>query len=457
MRLLRGIVVLLAVGFIAGAMALALIATRDQPVPDTVRLNDAVQRLSTAWPHPENAGLEGMSEELLVVDSAGRPVALAPGDGAGQEGRGAAPPAAPHELPAPAPRPATAQDAGAPEPSGLRPLAWSAQQRPLAGPVIVDGQVVAWAFLDDDYPARVEAHQRALAWAGATALAVELILVACVLAWLQARVLAPFRSLERFAARVADGDLSAPLEQDRANAFGAWSQSFDLLRTELASSRRREEEAQASKEALIAQIGHDLRTPVATISATAELLELAEDSPTARERLRIIQARSHQVDDLISDLFRAHASQLAALSVTPTDLAVPEVADLVRQADHRRLVELDPLPAALVRADRRRLAQVVDNIVQNSYKYADTAIRVTGRLEQGALRLSLTDSGPGVDPDETSLILARGRRGRNAAGTHGQGLGLFTCAQLMERMGGGIEVSLPEAGGLCITLTLPLA
>ncbi len=149
---------------------------------------------------------------------------------------------------------------------------------------------------------------------------------------------------------------------------------------------------------------------MATIAATAELLELSEDSPAARERLRVIQAKSHQVDDLISDL-----------------------------------------------SDRRRLAQVVDNIVQNSYKYAGTAIRVTGRLEGEALRLSLTDAGPGVDPDETGLILARGQRGRNAAGTHGQGLGLFTSAQLMERMGGRIEADLPEGGGLRLTLTLPLA
>lgn len=464
MRALRGIIILLLVGFAAGLVSLALIATRAQPAPDTARLNDAVQRLSAAWPHPEEAGLEGMSEELMVVDAAGRPVDLtADGTGAqtgwdGQGGQGAqeaGSPVSSQETPAPTPLSTTGSQA--PGASGLRPLTWSAQHRPLVGPVMVDGQVVAWALLDDDYPARLQAHQRALAWVGAATLVVELILVVCVLAWLHARILAPFRDLESFAARVADGDLSAPLARDRANVFGAWSESFDLLRTELASSRQREEEAQASQDALIAQIGHDLRTPVATIAATAELLELSEDSPAARERLRVIQAKSHQVDDLISDLFRAHASQIAALSVTPTDLAAQEVADLIRQADHRRLVELSPLPAVLVRADRRRLAQVVDNIVQNSYKYAGTAIRVTGRLEGEALRLSLTDAGPGVDPDETGLILARGQRGRNAAGTHGQGLGLFTSAQLMERMGGRIEADLPEGGGLRLTLTLPLA
>ena len=274
---------------------------------------------------------------------------------------------------------------------------------------------------------------------------------------INARVLVPFRRLERFAARVAGGDLAAPLEMDRGNAFGAWTESFDLLRTELAASRRREAEARASKEALIAQIGHDLRTPVATICATAELLQLTEDSPAARRRLQVIRAKSHQVDDLVSDLFRAHADEIAALSVSPTDLSTDEVAALVREADHRHLVRLAALPAVLVRADRLRLAQVIDNVVQNSYKYAGTPIRVSGRIEEDSLRLDLADAGPGVAPDETGQIFARGRRGRNASGTPGQGLGLFTCAQLMERMGGRIEAGLPASGGLAMTLRLPLA
>ena len=151
-------------------------------------------------------------------------------------------------------------------------------------------------------------------------------------------------------------------------------------------------DAQASKEALIAQIGHDLRTPVATICATAELLQLTEDSP-AREHLEVVRSKGHQVDALISDLFRAHSSQVDALSVSPADLSSREVVALVRQADHRQLVEATDLPQVLVRADRLRLAQVIDNVVQNSYKYAGTPIRLTGGLETDCLRLVLTDAG----------------------------------------------------------------
>ena len=432
MRGLRAPLVLLTVALAGGLAVLALLAVREPPAADAAGLNDAVQRLSASWPHPEEAGLGDVADRLRVVDAAGSPVPLA-----GEGGGGAAD----------APRPA----------DGLRDMQWTGEHRPLAAPVVVDGRVVAWAFLDDDHANAVATHQRAFFWASAATLAAGFLLLLALLMWINARVLVPFRKLERFASRVAGGDLSAPLEMDRGNTFGAWTESFDLLRTELAASREREAAAQASKEALIAQVGHDLRTPIATISATAELLQLTEDSLAARERLQVIQSKSSQVDGLVSDLFRAHDNEIAALSVTPTDLDTGEVEVLLREADHRRLMDIEPLPAVLVRADRLRLAQVIDNIVQNSYKYAGTPIRVSGRVEGETLRLSLTDAGPGVEADETGLIFARGQRGRNAAGTPGQGLGLFTCAQLMERMGGHIEADLPGAGGLTIALSLPLA
>ena len=130
---------------------------------------------------------------------------------------------------------------------------------------------------------------------------------------------------------------------------------------------------------------------------------------------------------------------------------------MVREADHRGLARIHPGPDALVRADRLRLAQVIDNVLQNSYKYAGTPLVVRAEIEADCLRLSLTDSGPGVDPDETGIIFARGQRGRGATGKPGQGLGLFTSAQLMDKMGGHIEASLPARGGLRITLTLPLS
>ena len=72
----RGPLALLTAVFITGLAALGLISASDPPRADTARLNDAVQRLSAVWPHPEEAGLDGMADELRVVDASGNPVSL---------------------------------------------------------------------------------------------------------------------------------------------------------------------------------------------------------------------------------------------------------------------------------------------------------------------------------------------------------------------------------------------
>ena len=112
-----------------------------------------------------------------------------------------------------------------------------------------------------------------------------------------------------------------------------------------------------------------------------------------------------------------------------------------------------------MRLDPGRLAQVVGNVVTNSYKYAGTRIDATARVlpDEPFLELRLADHGPGAPEAELALLTRRGHRGPNAEGTPGQGLGLHTAADLMERMGGHIEASLPDTGGLAITLYLPLA
>ena len=79
MRRLYGPVALLVAVLVTGTCTLALLGTRQAPGADTARINDVVQRLAAAWPHPEAAGLDGMADALRVVDAAGAPVPLGPG------------------------------------------------------------------------------------------------------------------------------------------------------------------------------------------------------------------------------------------------------------------------------------------------------------------------------------------------------------------------------------------
>ncbi|HHV21045.1 MAG TPA: HAMP domain-containing histidine kinase, partial [Propionibacterium sp.] len=270
------------------------------------------------------------------------------------------------------------------------------------------------------------------------------------------RIIRPFQRLQAFATRVAGGDLDAPLDMDRGNVFGAWTESFDLLRSELAAAHRREEAAQESKRTLVAQIGHDVRTPVASIAATTELMQATTTDATTLARLDIIAGKAAQIDALVTDLFRANQSELAALTVTPTEFPSADLPDLIRAADYDTRATIHPFPQVLLRADPHRLKQVFDNVVGNAYKYGRPPLAISADIAGATFHVHVTDRGPGVPTTELPAIFARGVRGSNVGETPGQGLGLFTCAWLMEKMHGDITAANTPAG-FVVTIGIPLA
>ncbi|MDO5500842.1 MAG: HAMP domain-containing sensor histidine kinase [Propionibacteriaceae bacterium] len=403
----------------AGITATWLIVGRPTPAADTNALNDAVQIARGSWPELDTGALDRVDRPLAVVAPTGAVLyATSPG-----------PPA--------------------------DPLA-AAGSRALTAPVTVDGTIVALVQLSDDLTASDATARRGIGVAASLTIAATALGAAALLTFSHLRIVRPFRALQDFATRVAGGDLDAPLSMDRANVFGAWTESFDLLRSELAASHRREQAAQESKRTLVAQIGHDVRTPVASIAATAELMAAQNADPTTAARLEIITAKAAQIDALVTDLFRANRTELAALTVTPMDLPSVNLPDLIRAADYAGRARIGPFPAVILRADPHRLAQVFDNVVANAYKYAGTPLEVTADLIGASMSVRIADRGPGVPPAELPTIFARGVRASNVGDTPGQGLGLFTCAYLLEKMHGDIAAA-NTLDGFAVTIEIPLA
>ncbi len=282
---------------------------------------------------------------------------------------------------------------------------------------------------------------------------IGVLLLAC--GWLfiycERSVLRPFRKLERFASRVAQGDLDFPLEMDRQNRFGAFSESFDLMREQLAAARENERLADISKKELVASLSHDVKTPVSSIKAIAELYQ-ARHGET--EEMSAIIAKADQIDLLISNMFSATLEELKQLKVSPEEIASAEVGEIIRASDYERKVRPFSLPECVVTADRLRLRQVIDNILGNAYKYAGTDIEVSARFEGKTLALCLRDFGSGVPAEELPLISGKFFRGGNAEGKNGSGLGLYLAEYFVSQMGG--ELTLESNGGLFVTIRLKI-
>ncbi len=276
-------------------------------------------------------------------------------------------------------------------------------------------------------------------------------------AYIRKAILLPFARMKEFASYVAAGDLDRPLEMDKGNLFGAFSESFDIMREELKASRAREQE-------LIASLSHDLKTPVTGIKLTSELMAAVFAQNKGQEitvtedmivKMNNIYKRADEIALLVGDLFASTLEDLGAFKIKCSDENSAVIAELVSEYDDRRLVRISEIPQVIVHMDKLRLSQVIGNILFNSYKYAGTPIDISFHLDESFLEMSISDSGPGVYEEEIALITNKYYRGKQHGDKEGSGLGLYIARILMDKMGG--ELSVRSENGLCATLLIPLS
>lgn len=282
------------------------------------------------------------------------------------------------------------------------------------------------------------------------------LLVLCFY-YLYKTILHPFKKLESFAHQIANGNLDAPLLMDKNNIFGAFTESFDIMREELNNSRRKEYLANKSKKELVASLSHDIKTPVTSIKLISELLLIMVTDEKINNKITSIHNKANQIDHLVTDMFNATLEELNELKVTITDEYSTSLKDLFYNADYYNKITLSQIPACAIQIDILRLQQVINNIIINSYKYANTPIDVDFNIDHSYLQVNIKDYGQGVSNDELPLLFNKFYRGKNplVEKQDGSGLGLYISKYLMNEMGGDINC-FNENDGFKVELLIPL-
>lgn len=319
-----------------------------------------------------------------------------------------------------------------------------------------DGTVVGKLIVDNDRAQMFRQKKKRMLFLMASMLIVQWAVCAGYACYLDRRIIRPFQKLKGLAERIAGGNLDIPLTMDRHNLFGAFTESFDLMREQLQKARFAEMRANESKKELVAKLSHDIKTPVASIKAASEVGAALADSERLKDNYIQITRKADQIDALISNLFTATLEELRQLKVTPEDVASTELTQMIKNADYLHRAALPVLPACVLSADPLRLQQVFDNLFANSYKYAGTAISVLAVLEGGMLAVSVEDHGGGVDEAELPLLKEKFKRGSNAAHTEGAGLGLYISDYFMKEMKGALDAE-NTVDGMRITVRIRLS
>ena len=215
----------------------------------------------------------------------------------------------------------------------------------------------------------------------------------------------------------------------------------------------------------LALVGHELRQPLVAIKGSAAaLLESEEglDPAEARAFHRIIADQADHMRGLVADLLDAGRIDAGALSVDPEPTDVATLVERARTAFlggvTGRAVQVD-LPANLppAMADRRRVAQVLANLLANAARHSppEAPIRITAARDGGHVAVSVADRGSGIAPERLPHLF---RKHSGDAGTASQGLGLAVSKGLVEAHGGRIRAESDGLGkGAEITFTLPAA
>jgi K+-sensing histidine kinase KdpD len=234
------------------------------------------------------------------------------------------------------------------------------------------------------------------------------------------------------------------------------------------SEARRRAETEQLRDALIGSVSHELRTPLSSILGASTVLASAPAvtaDPKLEPLVKVVREESARLNNVIQNLL--DATRISSDGLRPR-FEWAEVADILNAALERHraslaghALEIDlarELP--LVYVDQNLIEQALSHVIGNAIKYspAGSLIRISGRAEDGSLRLAVADHGVGLSPDELARLGERFFRGeRAAATTTGSGLGIWIAKAFLHVNGGSLEANSSGVGrGSTIILRLPI-
>ena len=292
--------------------------------------------------------------------------------------------------------------------------------------------------------------------------------------WLLVRRIRRFQSL---AARIARRDLEARLQDPGPDELGQLGTALNEMAESLWQAREKVSQLDAQRWRLLADITHELATPLTSIRGYTETLQdpdvpISEDEK--REFLVHIQEESRRMELLIQDLFEMVRLESGKVRLRTEEL---DWAALVRHTVARFRPKLakagltlkltseltsefqEDRDEAWVEADGRRMEQVLENLLTNAVRYVPSGCEVLVILSRhgDVFRLTVEDDGPGFPEEDLELVFDRFYRGNLTESFPGSGLGLAIVKEIVERHDGRVWAANRSPQGAILTVELPRA
>lgn len=328
--------------------------------------------------------------------------------------------------------------------------------------VEVAGRTVGWLAIqpvsrpDGARERRYAQRQLYMVLTGSTVAGVLSVLCAW---WMARRLATPIRAIGAGAQQLAAGHFDTRLPPLGADEIGQLAEVFNVLARTLG-------ENESARRRWVADISHELRTPLAILHGE---IEAVQDGirPLDLSMLQSLAVETARMQQLIDDLYQLARADIGALEYAFERFTLDTMVDAVLQrfvhrfAEAGLIVASDLAPRLSVMADRARLTQLLENVFENCCRYVDAPGRVEISLHRAGSDavLVIEDSGPGVAPAELPRLFEPLHRPEASRSRRfgGAGLGLALCQRIATAHGGTLDAAASAAGGLALTLTLPLS
>ena len=231
--------------------------------------------------------------------------------------------------------------------------------------------------------------------------------------------------------------------------------------SEGASARKKLAKEHDSIKALVSDISHQTKTPIANISLYTELLGEKELDENSAKLLNSIKDQSDKLSFLIQALVKLSRLENGILSLKPDENSIEalfKTIDLSALANEKgvSLTVSDPSPLT-ARFDLKWTAEALGNIIDNAIKYTPSggSVKVSAKAYEMFIRIDIEDTGIGISEEDTAKIFTRFYRAKEVSDERGIGLGLYLAREIISREGGYIKVISEKGKGSVFSVFLP--
>jgi signal transduction histidine kinase len=297
------------------------------------------------------------------------------------------------------------------------------------------------------------------------------IALALLLGYVLSRSLVgPITRMEARLAAIASGDFSGHVDVANRDELGTLAANLNRMNDELGRLYRELDDASRHKSAFLANMSHELRTPLNAIIGFSEVLDEQMFGPlneAQQQYVRDVLSAGRHLLSLINDILDLSKIEAGHMELVLADVSIPDVLQaglsMQRPRADRAGIDLTMSVDAgvdVVRADERKVRQVVFNLLSNAVKFTPRGgrIEVGAHRIDGAVEIAVTDSGIGIAPEDQERIFQEFQQARPGAGgfVEGTGLGLALARRFVELHGGRLSVTSEIGRGSTFRFTLPL-